>query len=274
MSVEHDACMWPGTRRWGIGSLQATKQAERQIVTQLKWRCKLRIDGLEGQGRANVWQANRRRQWSSIVVGVAAVTGLALAACASSGGAGAAPSPATSDLPNATMTSSAPGSNAQEPATNLPTASSPSTTSPIEETGAPEVPPTATRPSTPPAGRSANADVLHVRAVQTADDTWTFHVTVRHPDIGWEDYADGWDVLTPDGKVIKPDPESTFTRLLLHPHENEQPFTRSQSGIIIPPDVTQVRVRAHDLVDGYGGREVIVDLTVSSGPDFEVERKS
>ena len=60
---------------------------------------------------------------------------------------------------------------------------------------------------------------------------------------------------------------------MLHPHEDEQPFTRSQSGITIPPDVTQVRVRAHDLVDGYGGREVVVDLTVPSGPDFEVERQ-
>jgi hypothetical protein len=209
-----------------------------------------------------------------MLVGVVAVTGLALAACGSSGGAGSAPSPATSDLPSATTTSSVPDSSSQESATNFPTASSPSTTSPTEETDAPQVTPTATRPSTLPAGRSANADVLHVRAVQTADDTWTFHVTVRHPDTGWEDYADGWDVLTPDGKVIKPDPESTFTRLLLHPHENEQPFIRSQSGIIIPPDVTQVRVRAHDLVDGYGGREVLVDLTVSSAPDFEVERKS
>jgi hypothetical protein len=112
-----------------------------------------------------------------------------------------------------------------------------------------------------------------VRAIQAADGSWTFHVTVRHPDTGWEDYADGWDVLTPDGTVIKPDPSSPFTRLLLHPHETEQPFTRSQSGIVIAPDVTQVRVRAHDLVDGFGGREVVVDLTVSSGPDFEVERK-
>jgi hypothetical protein len=111
-----------------------------------------------------------------------------------------------------------------------------------------------------------------VRAVQAADGTWTFHVTVQHPDTGWEDYADGWDVLAPDGTVIKPDPEGPFTRLLLHPHVDEQPFTRSQSRIAIPPDVTQVRVRAHDLVDGYGGREVVVDLTVSSGPDFEVER--
>jgi hypothetical protein len=72
--------------------------------------------------------------------------------------------------------------------------------------------------------------------------------------------------------VLKPDPDSPFTRLLLHPHENEQPFTRSQSQIAIPDGVDQVRVRAHDLVDGYGGREVVVDLTATSGPDFEVER--
>jgi hypothetical protein len=117
-----------------------------------------------------------------------------------------------------------------------------------------------------------NADVLWVKAVYLSGDKWQFHVTVEHPDTGWEDYADGWDVVTPDGTVLKPDPDSPFTRLLLHPHENEQPFTRSQSGIVIPAGVTQVRVRAHDLVDGYGGREVVVDLTVNSGPDFEVER--
>jgi hypothetical protein len=131
----------------------------------------------------------------------------------------------------------------------------------------------ATSTSTPSTGQAANADVLHVRAVQSADDTWTFYVTVRHPDTSWQDYADGWDVLTPDGTLIKPDPSSPFTRLLLHPHQDEQPFTRSQSGIVISPGVTQVRVRAHDLVDGFGGHEVVVDLSVSSGPDFEVERK-
>ena len=131
----------------------------------------------------------------------------------------------------------------------------------------------ANRPSSPPpVGGPGNADVLHVKATQAADGTWTFYVTVQHPDTGWEDYADGWDVLTPDGTVLKPDPDSPFTRLLLHPHVNEQPFARSQSGIVIPSGVTQVRVRAHDLVDGYGGREVSVDLTVPSGSDFEVTR--
>jgi hypothetical protein len=116
-----------------------------------------------------------------------------------------------------------------------------------------------------------NADVLSVRARQASDGTWAFDVTVQHPDTGWEDYADGWDVVTPEGTVLKPDPDSPFTRLLLHPHEQEQPFTRSQSGIRIPSGVTRVRVRAHDLADGFGGREVWVDLTVRVGEDFEVE---
>lgn len=118
----------------------------------------------------------------------------------------------------------------------------------------------------------ANADVTFVRAVQTGAGTWTFHVTVAHPDTGWDDYADGWDVVLPDGTVTKPNPDDPFTRLLLHPHENEQPFTRSQSGIVIPPGVDRVTVRAHDLVDGWGGHEVVVDLSATSGPAFEVER--
>lgn len=132
-------------------------------------------------------------------------------------------------------------------------------------------------PSTPSAPdptleRRANADVIHVRAVQASNGTWTFHVTVQHPDTGWEDYADGWDVVTLDGTVLKPDPDSPFTRLLLHPHDNEQPFTRSQSGIVMPEGITQVRVRAHDLRDGFGGHEVLVDLSASEGTGFTVER--
>jgi hypothetical protein len=118
-----------------------------------------------------------------------------------------------------------------------------------------------------------NADVIHVRAVWAADGSWTFSVTVAHPDSGWDDYANGWDVVAEDGTVFKPDPESPFTRLLLHPHVDEQPFTRSQSGIVIPEAISRVRVRAHDLVDGCGGREVLVDLTARSGPGFVVENQ-
>jgi hypothetical protein len=147
----------------------------------------------------------------------------------------------------------------------------PATEAPPTPVLATEVPPTS---AAEPVANGADADVLYVRALQSTDGSWTFHVTVFHPDTGWEDYADGWDVVLPDGTVVNPDADTPFTRLLLHPHEQEQPFTRSQSNIVIPDDVSAVRVRAHDLLDGYGGRETIVDLTVDSGSDFSVERSS
>ena len=120
---------------------------------------------------------------------------------------------------------------------------------------------------------TADADVLFVKALLVKENTWTFSVTVAHPDTGWEDYADGWDVILPDGSVLYPDSDSPFTRLLLHPHENEQPFTRSQGGIEIPVQVENVTVRAHDIVDGFGGKEITVDLTADSGPGFEVQHQ-
>ncbi len=170
------------------------------------------------------------------------------------GACGPAVTPTTVPAEN-TVAPSSPAVEPSRPATDVPPVESPA-------------PPT-TEPSSEGKG---NADVLQVRAVQAADGSWTFHVTVQHLDTGWEDYADGWDVVTPDGTVLKPDPDSPFTRLLLHPHVDEQPFTRSRAGIVIPPEIEQVSVRAHDLVDGYGGREVQLDLTAKSGPGFEIDR--
>jgi len=143
----------------------------------------------------------------------------------------------------------------------------------IETPPAPTPEPSPAPTSTPlptPSPSAANADVLFVKAGQSADGTWRFDVTVTHPDTGWDDYADGWDVVLPDGSVVKPRPDDPFTRLLLHPHETEQPFTRSQSGIILPPNVSTVTVRVHDLVDGWGGQTVTVDLRQPSGDGFEV----
>lgn len=119
--------------------------------------------------------------------------------------------------------------------------------------------------------QSGDADVEYANAVQDADGTWTFIVTVKHEDTGWDNYADGWDVIA-DGVVVKKRSDP-FTRLITHPHVNEQPFTRSQSGLVIPADVEQVVVRAHDNVQGYGGKEVIVDLRKNRGENFRAERK-
>jgi len=125
--------------------------------------------------------------------------------------------------------------------------------------------------STQTSSNAADADVIYVRAV-FEDLSWTFYVTVSHPDTGWDDYADGWDVVTLDGKVLIVNESDPFTRLLLHPHKTEQPFTRSQNRIIIPDGITKVMVRAHDLVHGFGGEEIFVDLLLSSGDGFEITR--
>lgn len=81
----------------------------------------------------------------------------------------------------------------------------------------------------------------------------TFAVTLQHADQGWNHYANQWDVVMPDGKVLK-------SRVLHHPHVDEQPFTRSLSGVMVPQGVQQVRVRARDSVHGYGDQEFLVDL--------------
>ena len=106
-----------------------------------------------------------------------------------------------------------------------------------------------------PAGVLAGeADVEAVEARQNADGTWYFSVTVRHGDEGWDHYADKWDVVAPDGTVLG-------ERVLLHPHVNEQPFTRSQSGIVIPQEIEQVTIRAHDSVHEWGGVSSDVELS-------------
>ncbi|WP_108482882.1 hypothetical protein [Oceaniglobus ichthyenteri] len=87
------------------------------------------------------------------------------------------------------------------------------------------------------------AIVKEVKA-QTANDTWTFSVTLSHGDTGWDDYADGWRVEAANGTVLGERP-------LAHPHVDEQPFTRSQSGIAIPSGTARVFIRTRTNTEGW-----------------------
>lgn len=69
-------------------------------------------------------------------------------------------------------------------------------------------------------------------------------VTVRHPDTGWDHYADGWEVLDGSGARLG-------YRPLHHPHVDEQPFTRSLT-LDLPEGTREVFIRAHCPVDGWG----------------------
>ncbi|WP_281685447.1 hypothetical protein [Thalassobaculum salexigens] len=99
---------------------------------------------------------------------------------------------------------------------------------------------------------AGEADVVGVE-IRRSGETWSFDVTVRHADTGWDHYADRWDVVAPDGTVLA-------TRTLHHPHVEEQPFTRSLGGVAVPAGVEAVTLRAHDSVHLYGGAEVRVVL--------------
>jgi hypothetical protein len=109
------------------------------------------------------------------------------------------------------------------------------------------------------------AQVTHVKANQTADSSWCFDTSVRHHDQGWEHYADGWEVIDLEGNQLG-------YRLLAHPHDNEQPFTRSQCGIQIPKTITQVAVRAKCNQHDFGGKPMVIDLTTTEGQDYSVKR--
>jgi len=95
--------------------------------------------------------------------------------------------------------------------------------------------------------------IVDVKAHQGSDKTWTFAVTLKHADAGWDHYANEWQVIAPDDKILA-------TRTLYHPHVNEQPFTRNTSGVKIPADITTVRIIARDTVHGHSKTAMQVDL--------------
>ncbi len=100
---------------------------------------------------------------------------------------------------------------------------------------------------------AGKADVLAVKVKKTGKNSYHFKVTVRHKDTGWEHYVNRWEILDSQGKILA-------TRVLMHPHVKNQPFTRSLSKVKIPVNVYEVIVRAYDKVHGYGGAEKKVKL--------------
>jgi hypothetical protein len=91
---------------------------------------------------------------------------------------------------------------------------------------------------------SVTADVIAVQ-VSGQPGAYQFNVGIRSPDKGCAQYADWWEVVSADGKLL-------YRRVLLHSHVDEQPFTRSGGPVLIQAD-TVVWVRAHMNTGGYGG---------------------
>jgi hypothetical protein len=89
------------------------------------------------------------------------------------------------------------------------------------------------------------ADPLDIVAVDIGASRMS--VTLEHPDTGWNHYADGWRIEAEDGTVIG-------TRELLHPHVEEQPFTRSLTVNDLPDGPLYIRAKCS--VDGWSDTRV------------------
>lgn len=100
---------------------------------------------------------------------------------------------------------------------------------------------------------AGEADVTDVKIRESGNRIYDFTVEVAHADTGWEHYADKWEIVDGQGNVIA-------TRVLHHPHVDEQPFTRSLSGVMVPKGIREVTVRAHDSVHEHGGRTIQIQL--------------
>ena len=115
--------------------------------------------------------------------------------------------------------------------------------------------PTAATSSPAPteAAEQQHPDVIGVVAEQQSAGVFAFTVTISSPYDTPDRYADGWRIVGPDGTVYG---EHTLT----HDHASEQPFTRVQRGVVIPPRVDEVTVEGRDLEYGYGGATVTVSI--------------
>ena len=102
--------------------------------------------------------------------------------------------------------------------------------------------------------QAATAHVVDVKVRRTAAGAYDFDVTVHSDDNGWKQYADALEVLTADGKTL------LKRRILLHPHDTEQPFTRDVYGVAVPDGTSSVLVRARMKPDGYSGATMTVEL--------------
>lgn len=88
------------------------------------------------------------------------------------------------------------------------------------------------------------AEVVKATINPLGDNQFRINVTLFHADTGWDHYADRWDVLDENGKLLG-------SRTLHHPHVNEQPFTRSLT-LSIPATVKEITIIAHDSVHELG----------------------
>ena len=87
-------------------------------------------------------------------------------------------------------------------------------------------------------GSIGSANVMQV-SVGGNPGSYTFSVTIESPDSGCDQYADWWEVVSPEGQLI-------YRRVLLHSHVREQPFHSLGGACGSPTKRNGHRARPHE----------------------------
>jgi len=101
--------------------------------------------------------------------------------------------------------------------------------------------------------QAGSVTILAVDLRNSSGNWWTTNATIEHEDTGWEHYADSWRVVDERGNVLG-------TKVLRHPHVNEQPFTRGTADINIPKETDVIYIEAHDTQHGWSNKRLKVDM--------------
>jgi len=109
--------------------------------------------------------------------------------------------------------------------------------------------------SDPDAPRLADVVSVEVRGEAGA---FELAVGIRSADTGCEQYADWWEVVDAEGRLL-------YRRILRHSHVDEQPFVRSGGPIALDRERI-VWVRAHLHPSGYGGRAMTGSVDTGFAP--------
>lgn len=104
-----------------------------------------------------------------------------------------------------------------------------------------------------PIGAFAHDPAVTNVKIEKVGMLWNVHVTLQHEDTGWDHYADGWEILDAEGNRLG-------YRKLMHPHVDEQPFTRSLTGVVIPDGTREIFVRPRCSVHGWAKDAIRIEL--------------
>lgn len=100
---------------------------------------------------------------------------------------------------------------------------------------------------------AGEVDILAADFQNLGSNNWAVNVTLEHADSGWDHYADMWRLVDLEGNVLA-------SRVLLHPHVDEQPFTRGLGSVDVPENTTRIIIQAHDTVHGWSDSQLQIDL--------------